>query len=244
MPYEVIKRVGKRAYRYRVESYRDPESGRSKGRWTYLGRYHEPLETEERKLAEQQENATRDRLLNAFEELLRETSFDEVTIDAIVTCANVSHATFYRHFKNKRAMLIAAIERVKDELNPTSVLRVTSSDVAGERKKLRQFFHQILNRGIASGLVRALLEARFYDPMVHAFWDAFLKLRVQMWSRYIAELNEHGMGHGDDPQRLSALLMMFGQGTISEISLHRGKLTEQDADALADMFGRIVFRGN
>ena len=38
MAYEVIKRVSGRAYRYRVESYRDPETRRVRGKWTYLGR--------------------------------------------------------------------------------------------------------------------------------------------------------------------------------------------------------------
>ena len=36
--YEVIKRVSGRAYRYRVESYRDPVTRRVRGKWTYLGR--------------------------------------------------------------------------------------------------------------------------------------------------------------------------------------------------------------
>ena len=37
MPHDVIKRVGRRAYRYRVESYRDAETQKVRKRWTYLG---------------------------------------------------------------------------------------------------------------------------------------------------------------------------------------------------------------
>ena len=36
--YKVTKRIGGRAYLYRVESQRDPETGRRRNRWTYLGR--------------------------------------------------------------------------------------------------------------------------------------------------------------------------------------------------------------
>ncbi len=37
MAYEVTKRIKGRDYRYRVEGYRDPESGKRKTRWQYLG---------------------------------------------------------------------------------------------------------------------------------------------------------------------------------------------------------------
>jgi len=37
MAHEVIKKVGRRAYRYRVESYRDPETKKVRSRWRYLG---------------------------------------------------------------------------------------------------------------------------------------------------------------------------------------------------------------
>jgi len=65
--YEVIKRVGGRAYRYRVESYRDPETRRVRGKWTYLGR----VEGEGTLSPERQARpSSRTRLLNALEELL------------------------------------------------------------------------------------------------------------------------------------------------------------------------------
>ena len=38
MAYEVTKLVNGRPYRYRVRSERDPESGKVRNRWTYLGR--------------------------------------------------------------------------------------------------------------------------------------------------------------------------------------------------------------
>ncbi len=65
--YEVIKRVSGRAYRYRVESYRDPETRRVRGKWTYLGRVEgEGTLSPERKARP----SSRDRLLDAVERLL------------------------------------------------------------------------------------------------------------------------------------------------------------------------------
>jgi hypothetical protein len=38
MAYEVTKLVNGRPYRYRVRSERDPDTGKTRNRWTYLGR--------------------------------------------------------------------------------------------------------------------------------------------------------------------------------------------------------------
>lgn len=238
MAYEVIKRVGKRAYRYRVQSYRDPQTGKSKGTWTYLGRYTGPIE---RPQNQSDEDSTALRLIDAFEALLQKVSFDTLTIEAITSRAQVSHATFYRHFKNKRAILFAALLRMKQELNPASVLHVTS-DAEGEREKLRAFFHFLLNRGYNSGLIRAVLEARFYDPKIQAFYEQICNERLRIWRDYITELNECGLGRDDDPERMTNTLMTFAQGMLNEVSVRRGAVSSEEIDTVADVFGRILFR--
>jgi AcrR family transcriptional regulator len=41
MAYEVLKTIGGHRYRYTVESYRDPDTGKVKNKWTYAGRADE-----------------------------------------------------------------------------------------------------------------------------------------------------------------------------------------------------------
>lgn len=240
MAYEVVKRVGSRAYRYRVESYRDPKTGKSKGNWTYLGRYVEPA-GDSRSANRRVRISTSDRLIAAFQSLLEESSFDKVTVATIASRAGVSHATFYRNFPNKGSVLVAALMRMKNELNPAAVLHLTS-DVAGERAKLRGFLQRLLTRGVNSGLVRAVFEARFSDARVRAFWEQLIKERALIWRTYIGEINAAGLGRGDDPKKLTDTLMVFAQGMLSELALRGRAVAETEIDVLAEIFGRIVFR--
>ena len=115
MSHEVIKRVGARAYRYRVESYRDASSKKVRSRWTYLGRVDRPADDGEppsvAPRTRRRTSETRERLIEAFEFLLETLSFDRVTAGAVAERAGVAHGTFYRYFSDKAALLRAALDR-------------------------------------------------------------------------------------------------------------------------------------
>ena len=65
--------------------------------------YHEPVQ--DRAIA------TRERLLDALEKLLRTTSINELTVSAIAAEAGVTTGAIYRRFADKRGLLQAASER-------------------------------------------------------------------------------------------------------------------------------------
>lgn len=95
--YEVIKRVSGRAYRYRVESYRDPETRRVRGKWTYLGRVEgEGTLSPERKARPN----SRDRLLDAVERLLETNELASISTGMVAGEAGLAYGTFYRHFRD------------------------------------------------------------------------------------------------------------------------------------------------
>ena len=97
MAYEVIKRVSGRAYRYRVESYRDPETRRVRGKWTYLGRVEgEGTLSPERKARP----SSRDRLLDAVERLLETNELSAISTGMVASEAGLAYGTFYRHFRD------------------------------------------------------------------------------------------------------------------------------------------------
>ena len=97
MAYEVIKRVSGRAYRYRVESYRDPETRRVRGKWTYLGRVEgEGTLSPERKARP----SSRERLLDAVERLLETNELSTISTGMVASEAGLAYGTFYRHFRD------------------------------------------------------------------------------------------------------------------------------------------------
>lgn len=98
MAYEVIKRVSGRAYRYRVESFRDPETRRVRGRWTYLGR----VDPADAGLPERPAKpSSRDRLLDAVARLLATGDAESLSAGSIAREAGVAYGTFYRYFTDR-----------------------------------------------------------------------------------------------------------------------------------------------
>jgi AcrR family transcriptional regulator len=98
LAYEVIKRVSGRAYRYRVESFRDPETRRVRGRWTYLGR----VDPADAGLPERPAKpSSRDRLLDAVARLLATGDAESLSAGSIAREAGVAYGTFYRYFTDR-----------------------------------------------------------------------------------------------------------------------------------------------
>jgi len=94
----VIKRVSGRAYRYRVESFRDPETRRVRGRWTYLGR----VDPADAGLPERPTKpSSRDRLLDAVARLLATGDAESLSAGSIAREAGVAYGTFYRYFTDR-----------------------------------------------------------------------------------------------------------------------------------------------
>lgn len=98
MAYEVIKRVSGRAYRYRVESFRDPETRRVRGRWTYLGR----VDPADAGLPERPPKvSSRERLIEAVARLLATHDAESLSAGTIAREAGVAYGTFYRYFTDR-----------------------------------------------------------------------------------------------------------------------------------------------
>lgn len=108
MAYEVIKRVSGRAYRYRVESFRDPETRRVRGRWTYLGR----VDPADAGLPERPAKpSSRDRLLDAVHRLLASGDAESLSAGSIAREAGVAYGTFYRYFTDRAHAVREALLR-------------------------------------------------------------------------------------------------------------------------------------
>src|ERR1700735_5174725 len=131
MSYEVIKKVGSGAYRYVVESARDPQSGKRTARWTYVGR----VESNVGAAPVSRTVTTRDDLIAAFQALLENRRLKSLTVESVAGRAHVTHATVYRYFKNMQAALVAAITKAQESL-PSLDLHVTG-DAKVEQEKVR-----------------------------------------------------------------------------------------------------------
>jgi AcrR family transcriptional regulator len=239
MAYEVIKRVGGRAYRYRVESYRDPETRRVRGKWTYLGR----VEGEGTLSPERQARpSSRSRLLNALEEMLETSDLSTLTTGIIANRAGLAYGTFYRYFKDvhhivREAMLrhSATTDRLLDELFANVATPVI------ERHKIGNWVREMIVEAQAHpGLVRAWHVASNQDGALVVERQARFDAAVQSFAQYIEKLNAAGLTAVKSPAFNAYALVALCTAITRECAVEQAFVAAKIAgliDVIVDLLG-------
>ncbi len=244
MAYEVTKLVRGRPYRYRVESFRDAETGKARGKWTYLGPADRVAPSAEPKPEPRAARgaATRERLLTALETLALQADWSKLTASAIADAAGVAHGTFYVHFKNKDEALRAAAERVREAIgSPAAVFAETLPTVADERARLRGWLGGILDQPRQmSGVLRALYTIAANDPNVAA-----LRAKKQCLARaeieaYLVRLQQDGRTTAH-PAGTAALLWCSIDSSMRRLALEDTPLDADERDGLVSAVERAIF---
>jgi len=240
MAYEVIKTIAGRAYRYQVESLRDPESGKRRNRWTYLGRVAggpapPPVPRQPRGNA-------RERLLDALERLLATCDYEQVTADAIAIEAGLAHGTFYRHFRDKRDALRGALLRVRQQARlGFDRLRddVTALEARAQIRALADGLQAPVEAHPA--LLRAYQLVALRDAALIRERRAARDEGVARLTAHLTALRERGLADVRDPAATAGVLMALLQGLIREAILDGVVADEARRTATADVLERAVF---
>jgi len=150
---------------------------------------------------------TRQRILDAAEEVFGEKGYDRASIVEITQKAKVAQGTFYIYFPDKKA---AFIELVK-ELNRL-VRRECASATAGitdrveaEQVGFNAFFNFVLKR---HRLFRIILQAEFVDEDIHRW---YYRSFADGYIRGLKKAMEAGQIRSLDPDCLAYCLMGASQ---------------------------------
>jgi AcrR family transcriptional regulator len=192
--YEVIKRVSGRAYRYRVESYRDPETRRVRGKWTYLGRVEgEGTLSPERKARP----SSRDRLLDAVERLLETNELASISTGMVASEAGLAYGTFYRHFRDLAHVVRDAM--VRETANAT------------ERTKMLGWVRATIAAVLARpGLSRAWHVTSNHDSTVVAERQRRFETNVDHMAQYLERLRAAGVAKPTPAFAAYAIMALVG----------------------------------
>ncbi|MGP6159161.1 MAG: TetR/AcrR family transcriptional regulator [Vulcanimicrobiaceae bacterium] len=242
MAHEVIKRVGQRAYRYRVDTYRDPATGKVRGKWTYLGRAGGDGASVARPRRTPEE--TRERLLAALERLLDEREYAGVTAGAIATGAGLAHGTFYRYFTDKKAALRAAIERAREAWARTRPsFEPPYASLNEERARVRAWVTAVLSAPYERrGLMRAWLTQRETDSELQDLRRRNRAQTVEALASYLEGLGSAMTTGVPRPKELAFALLVLLEETLRRALVEGVK---PDAGAIAgvvDVFDRAIFK--
>jgi AcrR family transcriptional regulator len=203
MAYEVTKRIKGHDYRYRVEGYRDPRSGKRRARWQYLGVLSGGELTPV--AATRRTRVTREDLIAATVRLLEYRDPSNVTVATIVRSAGASKSSFYRNFPDRRAAFNAAFDRICDvTLRALPSLDAPMRDLHEARLQLRvwceAYFQSMLQqRALRSTLAqgqRGNLRARIERSLMTV--DSSVVL-----SAFLRRLSDCGFVQIDNPDALA-----------------------------------------
>ena len=209
MAYEVIKRVSGRAYRYRVESYRDPETRRVRGKWTYLGRVEgEGTLSPERKARP----SSRERLLDAVERLLETNELSTISTGMVASEAGLAYGTFYRHFRDLAHVVRDAMVRETANLEKLNErFSEPVGDTAAERAKVVSWVRDAIGTVLLRpGVFRAWHVTSNHDWAVVAERQRRFEANVEHMARYLDRLQSAGTAKSTPAFAAYAIIALVG----------------------------------
>lgn len=186
-------------------------------------------------------SSIRRKIFDAVERLLEGEPFPELTIDRIIGEAGISRSTFYFHFADKATLLLAVSEDIFTTAAHTAGAwwDMDAAEVTRTRllEQLRRVFSLYVQH---KGVLRALVDAAGYEPVVHNRLSA-------MHAIYIERLEAHlvrGQSAGPIPRSLrprataSWVIWMLERG-LYQLVAEAG--TDAEFDELAEAATDLIF---
>jgi TetR/AcrR family transcriptional repressor of nem operon len=241
MAYEVVKTIGTRQYRYQVQSERDPGTGKTRNRWTYLGRV--VSEPQPPAVRAPRPNA-RLRLLEAAETLMAGGDAAAVTVDAITAAAGVAHGTFYRYFRDRSSALEALARHMKEDrgIGDDRLLRADVESVAAARAGARAWVEDKLrtSRGLRRTIIAwyALMAS---DARLAAYREERREGALARLRDHLERLAERGFADIADAAATAAGIVALIDGITRTSILERDRLDDAAIAAVADIVERAIF---
>lgn len=100
---------------------------------------------------------TYEQVLSAAERLLRDRSFDALRIDDVLSEAGVSTGSFYARFEDKEALLLALIDRYRQELAALGEARAEEELTELHACARREVRHRMRRFRRRAGLIRTVV---------------------------------------------------------------------------------------
>ncbi len=241
--HEVIKRVGRRAYRYRVESYRDPETLERRKRWTYLGVAE--ADNVDGAAATPRASATdsQRRLLEAFERLAERMPYTAITASAISTEAGLAHGTFYRYFRDKRAIFTFAIERLREDLSRMAPsFSPPYGSLADERLRVRRWVAMTFAGKLEfPGVLHAYFQEIESDDALREERQVRRRDRILGLAGYLEALIAANTISALDPVPTATALASLIEATFRNAFVTRSAVEASVVGGVMDVVDRAIF---
>lgn len=177
--------------------------------------------------------SARDRLAQAFWELLEEQSFSDITIGQLSRRAGVNHNTFYYHFNNTEDM---ARTLFMENLEPQLLLSITPFE-PHVKEKPGYSFHELVAGDAPDELIERFHKMRVFARDQSPFMQRLLKEQMlETW------LSMSGRAH-ESLTRQECLSLIFVLGGITALAsqLQTGDMRYEMETFAAGSLGSFIF---
>ena len=193
--------------------------------------------TKRRQLREE----TRRQILDAAQVFLRERSFRELSVDALMSRTGHTRTVFYRHFDDIPSLVLALMAEVGAELVEVSGQWAQTDRVSPEeaRARLALFVDFYVRNG---PLVRAVAEAAQHDDAVEQAYTAMVEAFIDLTARAIQTRIDRGeLAPLDAPEIARALVRMLNGYLGDALGQEDGTDPERVLDVVWTIWTRTLF---
>lgn len=186
-------------------------------------------------------DARRDKLLNAFDGLLREQTLDEINVIEISRRAGVTRSAFYFYFESKAVAVMALMRDLYEAAAEANELLVKAEGDAETRvrRAITLLFDSVDS---SPHTYRALLEARASSATVRQMWDDGRADFAGAIANMIG--TERAVGRatdGPDAGALASVLLDLNDHALERHSLGSGPKRDQHIDALTFLWLSSIY---
>lgn len=155
-------------------------------------------------------DANRRRIVDAADELFYQQGYNQTSFSDIAQAAELSRGNFYYYFKSKDEILVAVIQRRRQQI--TDMLADWTQTVQGSRERLHLFIHMLLrNRDdllrygcpIGSLTLELAKTQSLLRDQARAMFEAFRPWLIEQFS---------ALGHAEEADDLACHLLTMSQG--------------------------------
>jgi len=191
----------------------------------------------------QTEQETRGRILKAAQQLFARRGYDGTTTHDLAEKAGVAEGTLFRHFENKKAILVEVVTQGWVELL-TDLL--TELSEMGSYKAIAQVMRKrMLNLHANADMLRVcFLEAQFHPDLRDRIQAEVISKMTDVAEAFFQTAMERGIYRPMNPRTVAQVFLgMFTVAGFSRDTLMPGESSPQEMQAMAEDLASIFLNG-
>lgn len=122
---------------------------------------------------------TRERLVGAFHQAIRESDLREMSVSALARAAGVNRTSFYEHFSSPEDLAIHALSELFDVVSNADIVMRAEHAVSGTEASRRALYEIVSFVAARRASYARLLGPGAAPRLVHAVAEAFTERTVQ-----------------------------------------------------------------